>query len=71
MTTSISDSLPMNQILVGDCCTVLNSLAAASVDFVLTDPPYLIGYRDGTGRSLAGDTDSAWLKSAFRETFGS
>jgi DNA modification methylase len=32
---------PLNQILQGDCITVMRSLASASVDFGLTDPPYL------------------------------
>ena len=69
MTHAFVDSLPMNQIIRGDCCAVLAGLPAASVDFILTDPPYLVGYRDRSGRSLAGDTDSAWLKPAFREAF--
>lgn len=29
----------------GDCQSVLPQLATASVHFVLTDPPYLVGYR--------------------------
>jgi DNA modification methylase len=28
---------------------------AGSVDFILTDPPYLVNYRDRSGRSIAGD----------------
>ena len=67
--SSPSPVLGPNHIVLGDCCTVLAGLPAVSVDFVLTDPPYLVGYRDRTGRSLAGDTDSAWLKTAFRESF--
>jgi len=39
------------------------------VDFVLTDPPNLVDYRDGHGRRLAGDVDGEWLKPAFREVF--
>ena len=62
-------TFPLNQILLGDCCDLMASLAPASVDFVLTDPPYMVGYRDRSGRSIQGDTDSAWLKPAFRQLF--
>ena len=61
--------VPMNQILLGDCCEVLRTLPDASVDFMLTDPPYLVGYRDRSGRSLAGDTDPQWLCPAFEQMF--
>lgn len=60
-------SFPLNQIAQGDCCDVLRTLPSGCVDFVLTDPPYLIGYRDRSGRSLAGDTDAAWLRPAFAQ----
>jgi site-specific DNA-methyltransferase (adenine-specific) len=33
----------------------MRSLPWASVDFILTDPPYLVNYRDRTGRSVAND----------------
>ena len=33
--------VPRNTILQGDCLQILPQLAAGSVDFVLTDPPYL------------------------------
>lgn len=32
--------LPLNQILPGDCVSVLNSLPEASVDLIFADPPY-------------------------------
>jgi site-specific DNA-adenine methylase len=35
-----------DQILHGDCIEVLQQIPANSVDFVLTDPPYLVNYRD-------------------------
>jgi len=61
--------LPINQILLGDCCESLKTLPSESVDFVLTDPPYLVRYRDRSGRTLAGDDSSHWLKPAFKEVF--
>jgi len=60
-------SFPVNQILLGDCCEVMAGLPDSSIDFVLTDPPYLVGYRDRSDRSIQGDTDGAWLKPAFRQ----
>ncbi len=33
---------PRNAILHGDCISVLGGFTANSVDFVLTDPPYLV-----------------------------
>jgi len=58
-----------NRLIRGDCLSVLPTLPADSVDFVLTDPPYLVGYRDRTGRSLAGDDSGQWLKPAFAQIF--
>lgn len=51
---------------------MLPELQAESVDFVLTDPPYLVGYRgrwDGDRRIIVGDEDPAWLAPAFSEIF--
>lgn len=33
-------SLPLNQILDGDCIEVMNSLPAGSIDLIFADPPY-------------------------------
>lgn len=45
----------VSQIIQGDCLAVLPRLPSASVDAVITDPPYLGRYRDRTGRTLAND----------------
>jgi site-specific DNA-methyltransferase (adenine-specific) len=58
-----------NRIINGDCLAVLPQLPGGSVDFVLTDPPYLVSYRDRSGRSLAGDSDGKWLRPAFVQIF--
>jgi site-specific DNA-methyltransferase (adenine-specific) len=53
-----------------DCLQLLPALPAGSVDLVLTDPPYLVGYQgrwDGGRRVIAGDRDPAWLRPAFAE----
>ena len=56
-----------NSILLGDCTRLMADLDADSVDFVLTDPPYLVAYRDRSGRTVANDDDDAWLGPAFRQ----
>jgi adenine-specific DNA-methyltransferase len=58
-----------NRIFLGDCIEVLKTVPTNHVDFVLTDPPYLVGYKDRTGRSIKNDVESDWLKPAFREVF--
>ena len=55
-----------DRIINGDCIEVMRRMRWASVDFILTDPPYLVNYRDRSGRSIANDNDDAWLKPAFR-----
>ena len=58
-----------NAILHGDCLTILPQLAAGSVNFVLTDPPYLGNYRSRDGRGVPNDDNDAWLAPAFAETY--
>jgi DNA modification methylase len=41
-----------NQILHGDCIQVMCQIPANSVDFILTDPPYLVKYRDRSARTI-------------------
>jgi adenine-specific DNA-methyltransferase len=54
-------------ILHGDCTRVMADLDTESVDFVLTDPPYLVAYRDRSGRTVANDDNDTWLLPAFRQ----
>lgn len=61
--------LPENKVIHGDCVRVMAGMPSESVDFVLTDPPYVCGYRDRAGRTVANDTTSDWLEPAFRETY--
>ena len=58
-----------NRILHGDCIDVMRHMPAQSVDFILTDPPYLVNYRDRYGRTLQNDTDSDWLKPAMAAAY--
>lgn len=69
MLQRVPASLPLDQVLLGDCRDVLRTLPADSIDMVLCDPPYLVNYVDRSGRSLAGDRDGDWLMQAFAETY--
>jgi DNA modification methylase len=57
----------INTVMLGDCVRLMAGLPAESVDFILTDPPYLVNYRDRSGRSVAGDDNDRWLQPAFAE----
>lgn len=62
-------AVPDNTVIHGDCVEVMAGMPDACVDFVLTDPPYICGYRDRHGRTIANDTSSDWLEPAFREIY--
>jgi DNA modification methylase len=57
--------LTSNQVLHGDCTQVLRTLPSASVDLVVTDPPYFVRYKDRAGRSIANDSDPGSVLGAF------
>ena len=58
-----------NGLWNGDCLKLLPTLPEASVDFILTDPPYITRYRSRDGRTVPNDNNDAWLKPAFAEMF--
>ena len=59
----------VNIIRHGDCVPLMRRMEAASVDFILTDPPYLVRYRDRIGRTIRNDDRGHWLAPAFAEMF--
>lgn len=59
----------MSQLFNGDCLVAMPQLASESVDFILTDPPYLVNFRDRSGRSIANDVTDEWLAPAFAQMF--
>ncbi|RHW56986.1 DNA methylase, partial [Cronobacter sakazakii] len=59
----------MSRFILGDCVQVMSRFPACAVDFILTDPPYLVGYKDRTGRTLAGDNSAEWLQPACHEMY--
>jgi len=68
-TNTIQQQLPVNEILHGDCIEAMRKMPANSVDFILTDPPYLVNYRDRDGRTIQNDSDASWLRPAMAEAY--
>jgi len=59
----------MSRYVLGDSVQVMAGFPSNSIDFVLTDPPYLVGFKDRSGRSIANDNNDEWVQPAFREMF--
>jgi len=59
----------IDTITHGDCIEVMRQMPTGSVDFILTDPPYLVNYHDRQGRTLPNDSDANWLNPAMAEAF--
>lgn len=60
----------LNRITHGDCFKLLPTIPKESVDLVVTDPPYLVGYKTRDGhRAFPNDDSPRWLKPVFRELF--
>ena len=54
----------MSRFLLGNCIQIISEFPDNAVDFILTDPPYLVDFRDRNGRSIAGDKTSEWIQPA-------
>ena len=65
-------SLPLNQILAGDCIEIMLSLPEASVDLIFADPPYNLQLRGDLHRpdnSKVDAVDDAWDQFASFEAY--
>ncbi|MFZ1662461.1 MAG: site-specific DNA-methyltransferase [Paracoccaceae bacterium] len=65
-------SLPLNQILAGDCIEMMRSLPEASIDLIFADPPYNLQLRGDLHRpdnSKVDAVDDAWDQFASFETY--
>lgn len=60
---------PINEVLQGDCTRVLKQLPDSYVDFIVTDPPYGVHYRDRLGRTVANDDDPTRILGAFTDLY--
>jgi site-specific DNA-methyltransferase (adenine-specific) len=58
-----------SSVIQGDCTEVLKTLPTDSVDFVLTDPPYFVRYRDRAGRTIRNDQYPGKVLDAFRDVY--
>ena len=58
-----------NSTIHADCIKALPMLPDNSVDFILTDPPYLVNYKPRDGRTVSNDDNAAWLRPAFAEMY--
>jgi DNA modification methylase len=66
---TIQNQLPGNTILNGNRIEKMRLIPANSIDFILTDPPYLVNYRDQNARPTENDTNAHWLRPAMREAY--
>jgi adenine-specific DNA-methyltransferase len=63
------DDLQPNTVTCGDCLKIMGRMKDGTVDFVLTDPPYVIDYRSRDGRSVTNDDNSRWLRPVFSQIY--
>ena len=71
MTTSTlttANAANLNTVLQGDCVQIMRGMKSESVDFVLTDPPYVNRYIDREGREIRSG-NFTWVKPAFAELY--
>jgi adenine-specific DNA-methyltransferase len=59
----------VNRIIPGDCVKLMREMPAGSIDFIATDPPYLVNYTDREGRSIANDNRDEWLMPAVAQMY--
>jgi DNA modification methylase len=65
----ISPTIPHNTIMHGNCIEIMQAMRARSVDFILTDPPYLAAYKSRDGQSILNDDNAAWLTRSFAQMY--
>jgi site-specific DNA-methyltransferase (adenine-specific) len=66
-TASTFTAANLNTLIHGNCVEIMNRMESGSIDFVITDPPYITRYRDRSGRAVANDDNAQWLKPAFAQ----
>ena len=57
----------LDRVTRADCTDIMAFMPPECIDLVVTDPSYLVNYRDRTGRSIANDEDPQWLLPAFAQ----
>jgi DNA modification methylase len=64
-TDSTFTAANLNTVIHGKCVEIMNRMEPGSIDFVITDPPYITHYCARDGRRVANDDNARWLKPAF------
>ena len=64
---TINANTPRNVVINTNCIDAMRTFDKGSVDFVLTDPPYVTRFRDRQGRTVANDDNGRWLRPAFNQ----
>jgi len=59
----------VSRLIRGDCVAKMKQMPACCVDFALTDPPYVMNYRERGGRGISNDDNARWIFPAFSEVF--
>jgi len=54
------------RVVCGDCVKVMAAMEPESVDLIVTDPPYIVRFKDRSGRSYPNDDNDHWLAPAYR-----
>jgi DNA modification methylase len=63
------DIYQINSVIHGDCIALMGRMESESVDFILTDPPYITHYRSRDGRTVTNDDNGRWLRPAFEQMY--
>ena len=63
------DIYQINSVMHGDCVAFMRRMESESIDFILTDPPYITRYRSRDGRSVMNDDNARWLRPAFTQMY--
>jgi DNA modification methylase len=67
-TLTTNTAANLNTVMHGDCVETMSRLQPGSIDFVLTDPPYVNRYASDDGRVIRNDRFT-WIKPAFAEIY--
>ncbi|WGL99925.1 DNA methyltransferase (plasmid) [Arsenophonus sp. aPb] len=59
----------MSRFIQGDSLKIMSTFPDNAIDFILTDPPYLVDFTDRSGRSIANDKNDDWLLPACQQMF--
>ncbi|MDO9204374.1 DNA methyltransferase [Methylotenera sp.] len=65
----MTNSNPINDLILGDNLEIMATMPDNHVDFILTDPPYLVNYIDRSQRSIKNDINADWLMPTFYEMY--